>query len=503
MPRDKQIDENRRQKNAPAQNGTGAGGSFPSSSAHNGPKEEPGATRSCAQCGKTMAHLGAFCQSCGAPLREGGHSHRTENRQDRAGDGPAAFILQSIKNSFYGFLGLCKKPVLLLPALLLAALWLGLSLAKTQFPAAWPIRILSFFTFAQGGMYAGLLGAVGGIAGKAFLAWFVTGIFFALKAKQKPFTDTAQKWRALWALFAVKRIGEAAMVIGGAGVALIAYNFLTGNGALENSVIGITAAAAAFRTLKKPKSFFKGLLLSFRRGKIAAAATDHAIAGLVLGFLFSVLISLLRTGWVWYLLGALLLLVAAILGLVGGGKKRAVGAGTVCLLFLLALPLGRAGAFADGGAWVLKETAHFEETESGASTWVEDDIVFSADCQTGAVPSPTLLTVKRTAIGATAKNAAGTVTYGELPQRIGGNESIEIPVTGAISKNEVGGGLFGVSFSMHCLAKPFTSLDDGFRDGEFSLRRRGGQLLDQRRPGRRNRQDKGSPKIPSASHRQQ
>ncbi len=433
-----------------------------------------GSQQTCAQCGLTIAHLGKFCQACGAPLGEAPQEplyKKTETADYAAG--PIAFLRSGIKKCIQGFLGMCKKPFLLLPTLILSLVWLGLSVAKTQFPDSLFLSVLSFFTFAQGGMYAGLLGAIGGILGKAFLAWFVTGIFSAITSKRKPFAKKENKMKVLAGFFVAKDISGTALLLGGVGSGLIIYNFLTGNGSLENSVIGITTAMAAFRVRKNPNSFLKGFILSFGRGKLKTATADHLVAGLVLGLPLGILFSLLNIAWICYAIGGAIAIIAAILGAIGGGKKGMARATATLLIVILFLPFGAIPSFADEGAWVLKNVVQVEETETGDHVWVEDYINFQTEYQPGTGSFSYSYSGESSGDWVTGEGATATLSYDVLPERITSGQAVEIPVTAAISENNVGGGLFGAAVSVYSVPGQYTGLDDGFREGEWFLTKNG------------------------------
>jgi hypothetical protein len=93
-------------------------------------------------------------------------------------------------------------------------------------PSSFFVTIASFFTFAQGGMYAGLIGAAGGIIGKGIYAWFMNTLFFPgakVKSKNEENIKNEKKIK-----------GKPGLFLAGIGLALIAYNFLTGNASTEN-----------------------------------------------------------------------------------------------------------------------------------------------------------------------------------------------------------------------------------------------------------------------------
>lgn len=215
--------------------------------------------------------------------------------------GPFGFTIASIKKSFSGLKALIKNPKILLLTLFISGLQTGLAYLKIYLPTSELVKYASLITFAQGGMYAGLLGAVGGIIGKGFYAWFInTLVFSAFRKKEaKKVRQKSQKVNSAFAL-----------VLAGIGLALVTYNFLSGNASLENSAIGIIAMAASFRTLKKKNGFLVGFICSFTKGKMTTSAASIVIQGMIIGFLFGVLSSLKYSGFWCYMAGALFLLLA-------------------------------------------------------------------------------------------------------------------------------------------------------------------------------------------------
>ena len=59
-----------------------------------------------------------------------------------------------------------KNPIKLLPALILAGLWLIINILQGFGINILPVKALSFLTFAEAGMHGGIMGAIGGIIGK-------------------------------------------------------------------------------------------------------------------------------------------------------------------------------------------------------------------------------------------------------------------------------------------------------------------------------------------------
>ena len=78
-----------------------------------------------------------------------------------------------LKAYFKQCLEVLKHPKMLLPTAILAVVWIGLGILQNKVERNLPLSILNFLTFAQGGLYGGVLGALGGILGKIVVAAFV------------------------------------------------------------------------------------------------------------------------------------------------------------------------------------------------------------------------------------------------------------------------------------------------------------------------------------------
>ncbi len=237
--------------------------------------------------------------------------------------GPIGFTLSSFKAAISGIGTILKKPKILLTTLFISALQVALSYLKILMPSSFLVTIASFFTFAQGGMYAGLLGAVGGVMGKGIYAWFMNTLFFS-SSKSKNKNEQNEKTER-------KKKGKFALFLAGVGIALISYNFLTGNASIENSVIGITAIAACLRAIKRKNGYLIGLICSFTKGRMSRNIAANVIKGMVLGFLAGVISSLKFTGIVCYIAGAIIFILALILL---AGRKRTVAAAAALILII-------------------------------------------------------------------------------------------------------------------------------------------------------------------------
>ena len=236
--------------------------------------------------------------------------------------GPFGYTIASIKSALAGLGALFKNPKILMLTVFISVLQTGLAYLKLFLPTSEMVKYASIITFAQGGMYAGLLGAVGGIIGKGFYTWFINNLVFSAFKKKGPKQAKVKE---------PKTKGAFGLVLLGLGLALIVYNFLSGNASLENSVIGVTAMFTCFQTLKKKNGFLVGFICSFTKGRMTRTAAGIIIKGMIAGFFFGVLSSLRFSG-IWCYLAGLILLVLAFVFLVS--RKRMVAAAAAIILMM-------------------------------------------------------------------------------------------------------------------------------------------------------------------------
>jgi len=240
--------------------------------------------------------------------------------------GPIIFSWQSLKNAFKAIAALVKKPSALIPMLIIIALQTALSFIKISAPWNRLVTVFSFLTFAQGGMYGGGIGAIGGIIGRGIFAWAIGSLVIALwgRGKKQP-KAPAQK---------AGTHGAAPRIILGAGLGLVLYNFLTGDASIENALIGVTCAIACFRTAKRGRGYLTGLISSFTGGRLRQGEVSHIVLGLALGMAAGTLSSLALSGYWCYVAGAVLFVAGLIFTLLG---KNAPRAAAVCFVLGLAL----------------------------------------------------------------------------------------------------------------------------------------------------------------------
>ncbi len=242
--------------------------------------------------------------------------------------GPFGFTIASIKSALAGLGALFKHPKMLFLTLFISVLQTALAYLKLLLPTSELVKYASLITFAQGGMYAGLFGAVGGVIGKGFYTWFINDLVFSAFKPKGPKQAKVKE---------PKIKGAFGLVLLGLGLALVVYNFMSGNASLENSVIGVTAMFASFQTLKKKNGFLVGFICSFTKGRMTRTAAGIVIKGMIAGFFFGVLSSLKFSGIWCYLAGAAFLILAFVFLMTR--RRMVVAAAAIIVLMGSVLPV--------------------------------------------------------------------------------------------------------------------------------------------------------------------
>ena len=199
-----------------------------------------------------------------------------------------------------------KHPKLLLPTLILAIVWIILGILQTRVRENLPMKVLNFMTFAQGGLYGGVIGAVGGILGKVVVASFVNVLIVPLFQGGRPFADFGASMTAFKESFRSDSSVALIPLFTGLGWGLVLYVLFNWTQSAENSMAGIMAAVAALVALGRKGGLLWGLVSSLVRD---ARHIMQMLTGLSLGFALGVCFSFARLFWALPL-GVLILIVA-------------------------------------------------------------------------------------------------------------------------------------------------------------------------------------------------
>lgn len=230
----------------------------------------------------------------------------------------AGYISQSIKA--------LKNPKQMIPTVVLGVFWLVLALLGSFGINPMPVRILSFITFAQGGMFGGVFGAVGGILGKVVVVAFLNAAVIPLFKKKAPFSGIGGGIKDFFKNLAVKSIASIAPLLGGLGISLLLYAFMNNSQSLQNSIIGIIAFVMLLQNMGKQGGFLWGLVFSVansvsKRKTPSFIGVSRYLSGMTLGFALSVALSAIRLQWCTWL-GTGFLLSALIFIIITKSKKE-------------------------------------------------------------------------------------------------------------------------------------------------------------------------------------
>lgn len=298
-----------------------------------------------------------------------------------------------LKAYFKQCLEVFKHPKLLLPTVIMAVIWIGLGILQNKVERNLPLSILNFLTFAQGGLYGGIIGAIGGIMGKIVVAAFVNIMIVPLFYKKHPFANFKQGFQEIIANIKFESKDATALLLKGSGAALLLYCIFNSTQSFENSLVGIVSVVALISAAARKQGFLWGLVISWMnsvtKGKVPSyQQIIRILTGLTLGFTLGVLLSAVGSMWAGSI-GMIALFVGWIIE--RGAKKE-----TVTYIILIALfLLPKAELWASGrGKWTLVDVKtesiptctwtglhgeHTSVTLSGTTASYRIDYVFGKD----------------------------------------------------------------------------------------------------------------------------
>lgn len=235
-------------------------------------------------------------------------------------------VSQYLKNAFRQGLQVFKTPKKLLPTIVIGIIWLVIGiLSSTMRPFPWPLKIVSFLSYAEGGLFGGVLGAVGGIVGKVVVAVFINALVLPLFEKKPPFSGVAGGFKGMLASVSKNSAKGVAPLLNGIGVALLLYMFMNISQSWQNAMVGIVAVVLILQNIGNKGGFLFGLLSAIVNSRSKGKALDFVsmmrfLSGMTIGFTLGVGLTLVGLRWCFWL-GLLFLIVGVILGKVVKTKK--------------------------------------------------------------------------------------------------------------------------------------------------------------------------------------
>ena len=291
----------------------------------------------CSKCGNELPEGAKICEECGQLVEDVSESKTQDNQKESeepqqysfnasstSGEsalgsigsrlataaagvipGPGKVIVGSVKSFFGSIAAAFKNPKSLIPAIVLAVIWLVLNILQACGINPVPTQILSFFTFANGGMSGGVIGAIGGIIGKGLFVGAIGSIIRLITNKNKSGKRSLSD--SIKGAFGFSSDALGAYILG-AGLAFFLFLFISG-GATRISFLGGIAAAYLAGMSVLNNGFLTRLLTSITsKGKTKASPIPQGIVkGLTSGFALSSFLGLIDSWLVILITGSVLL----------------------------------------------------------------------------------------------------------------------------------------------------------------------------------------------------
>ena len=241
---------------------------------------------------------------------------------------------------------LIRHPKKLLPTIVLSIFWMVFPMLSA-FGANIPIlRFLYTLTYANGGMFGGFFGAVGGIFGKAVFATVVNTIILSLVAKKNPFANAAKSLKGIFGKAAFSGLSAISPFLVGAGVGLVLYWFFNITSSPVNCGVAVVGAVGAFSALGKKNGLLTSLVYTvtgkLTKGKFPSQViVNRTITGFSAGFALGLPLTFVRFGWLLFFIGALILTLGIVFSILGkkGAKKMAATTAIFILTSAMMLPV--------------------------------------------------------------------------------------------------------------------------------------------------------------------
>lgn len=293
----------------------------------------------CEKCSQKLSEGARFCEYCGHPVAaqaQPGQTQEVYAQPQQAYPAQQAYLPQGgqteqapslLARTKEAVMDIIHHPVKLLPTIILAVIWMVISLLMALGHDWTVIRWLNTLTYASGGMYGGFLGAAGGIFGKAVFAAVLNTIVLALWAGRNPFARNAQG-ESLMRKATTSGMATVAPFIMGLGVSLMLYCFFNVTSSTGNVMVGVMAAIGVIQAAQSSHGIIFSLVF-FIVGKASGGLTPSSTAvrnslmGAAAGFALSVPLTFLHQPLVILSAGVAVLLLGILLSVLGQQKRQA------------------------------------------------------------------------------------------------------------------------------------------------------------------------------------
>ena len=242
--------------------------------------------------------------------------------------GPGRVIASSAKSFIASLKSTLKDPKKMIPTLVIAVIWIVLDILKACGINPIPTQIISFITFANGGMNGGVIGAIGGIIGKGVFAGALVSLIglFARKNKgqKRSFADT------LKGAFGVS-LDTLGAYLAGVGAAIYFFLLVSGGATRISFMGGIATSFIAARAALN-NGFLQRFISSITsKGKVKAGpGAAGFIRGISVGSAAAAFIGLIGINLILIIMGGVImtggvvLLILQATGVLKTGKEASV-----------------------------------------------------------------------------------------------------------------------------------------------------------------------------------
>lgn len=272
-------------------------------------------------CGLKVSDKAKYCRRCGFPIdvvnvsdhadpkRNRPHSAFWETSKNRLGLSGIKSILTDLRKGL-------RRNSYLLPVFILLTVWLIVSLLITNGVKGFFLQLLAFLTYSQGAMTGGLLGFLGGVAGKMLYVYFVVMISAPYFSLQKPFKGLKSGLQLyLLDMKKFRNIDDLNGFVLGLSLAFISYNMLSGDNSLINAIVIFPLIVILLRTLARKSGIIWDLYKRIFIAKKVVTIPLKAISAYISGLVLAVFTFAFKSAFISYYIGLALFLIYIILKL--------------------------------------------------------------------------------------------------------------------------------------------------------------------------------------------
>ena len=241
--------------------------------------------------------------------------------------GPSKVIGSCFKTTFASFIENFKKPIKLIPIFILIVIWIVIGILEAAGNTSTPIHVISFLTFANGGMHGGFVGAIGGIIGKGIYACAFVALFGLFNRKGKGEKGSGKlNFKSVFS-FSLNKLFA---FILGIGLSMFFFLFISGGATRISFMGGFAAWFVSLMTCISSGFLFQFISSIFSKGKTDVSNYAYGLMqGLSIGMLLASLLGLININLVLFITGCVLVVAGTVLlilqatGAIKLGKEKA------------------------------------------------------------------------------------------------------------------------------------------------------------------------------------